>query len=210
MCGRLARTKKPEDLPDLFDVMEGSEELEGLSPSYNIAPTAALPALIVDRGDLAWRSFTWGFYPAWMRRGRPMINARVETVATKPMFWRAFRQRRCVLPVTAYYEWLAPATGPKQPYCIRPAGEEPLLLAGIYENGTCAILTRSAGSEISFIHNRMPVALFFEQVEMYLKGSTTLPVTVTAETLPLHAYPVTRRMNNSRFDDPACLIPVAM
>lgn len=209
MCGRIAQTHTPDELSELLGVTSGLDQLDGIAPSYNVPPSAQLPGLIAENNVLEWSTFTWGLLPVWKKDGRAMINARSETVAQKPMFRRAFKHRRCVFPVTAYYEWLPQPGRPKQPYCIRPQAEEQLLLAGIYENGRCAILTRAAREDFAFIHDRMPVALPRDLVDLYLTAEQPSFVFEAAEDLALHAYPVTRLVGNPRFNDPSCLEPLS-
>ncbi len=210
MCGRIAQAYTPEELAELLGITAGLDSLPGIGRSYNVPPTSVLAAL-AGWPDPAWTAFTWGFLPAWKTDGRAPINARSETVASKGMFHGAFARRRCVLPVTAYYEWqVQPGGGPKQPFCIRPAADEPLLLAGIYENDTCAILTRQARADLARIHDRMPVVLPRAALEYYLGAGDAQEATgifAAADALSFQAYPVTRRVGNPRFDDPACLLP---
>ena len=211
MCGRIAQAHTPEELAELLGISNGLDSLYGIGPSYNVPPTAQLPALASGANGPGWTSFKWGFLPKWKSDGRALINARSETVATKPMFSRAFLRRRCVLPVTAYYEWRRQPGEPKQPYCIRPEDNNPLLLAGIYENETCAVLTRTARADLAYIHNRMPVVLPQDMLVEYLYAPDPEAAATffdAAEQFSLRAYPVTRSMGNPRFDDPACLLPL--
>ncbi len=213
MCGRIAQAHTPDELAELLGVSTGLDRLYDISPSYNVPPSSLLPALIPDAtGNPAWSSFTWGFLPAWKRDGRALINARSETVAAKPMFKGAFSHRRCVLPVTAYYEWRKQPGQPKQPYCIRSDNDHPLLLAGIHENETCAVLTRPARADLAYIHDRMPVLLPHDLLAAYLDApdpSAAATVFHTAEQIPLLAYPVTRSMGNPTYNNPSCLEPLS-
>ena len=212
MCGRIAQVHTPDELSELLGIAGGLDDLAGMSRSYNVPPSAVLPAITVGKHGLHWESFAWGFLPAWIKRGRPMINARSETVAEKRMFRSAFRWRRCVLPATAWYEWLT-MTGQqkKQPYCIRPQDDTELLfLAGIYENGTCAILTRAARPDLRFIHERMPVVMPRALLEFYLDTPVPEMVFGTADELSLKAYPVTTRVGSPKFNAPECLVPIAV
>ncbi len=137
-----------------------------------------------------------------------MINARSETVRDKPLFKRAIRHRRCVIVSTAYYEWLPTSNG-KQPYCIRAVDHGPLLMAGIYENATCAIMTRAARSDLQHIHDRMPVLLPRVLVDHYIaEFAVTQAAIDAAELLPLCSYPVTHRVGSPRFSGPECMTPV--
>ena len=96
-----------------------------------------------------------------------MINALAETIDSKPAYREAFRERRCLVPVRAFYEWMGPA-GRRRPVAIRSCTEELLALAGLWEMAepepgrmleTFTIVTTAAGPALEPIHHRMPVVL---------------------------------------------------
>ena len=104
------------EVDDLFDGLPG--------PDYNVAPTVAVPAIferrVKDTGEIRRRlaPLVWGLVPSWAKDasiGSRMINARLETVAEKPAFRRAFSARRCLLPADGFYEWYAPSRRPAPP-----------------------------------------------------------------------------------------------
>lgn len=200
MCGRIAQAHTPDELTELFGFTEGADNLREVRASYNLPPSQLMPALVPFSDSAAWRSFTWGIEPKW--KGRPVINARSETVAEKPFFRRSFQERRCVVPATAYYEWRVRG----EPWCIRPREEEPLLLAGIYSRDQCVVLTRAAHPDLAFIHDRMPVAMPREMLLPWLHDEGAAPhVFAAALDLPLRAYRVSRGVGSPRFNSPACL-----
>jgi putative SOS response-associated peptidase YedK len=164
MCGRYAASRDPDDLVEEFEV-EAVEVAQPLEPDYNVAPTKDVYAVLTRRRRDApqdappvrqLRVLRWGLVPSWAKDpsiGSRLINARLETVAEKPAFRRAFAQRRCLLPADGYYEWYAPDGGgvadsptgrtsgrsasgrrpPKQPFFIHPADGGVLAMAGLYE-----------------------------------------------------------------------------
>ena len=208
MCGRIAQAHTAEELQELLGVSAGADSMERLRVGYNVPPTSVLPTLVSEQGHLCWSALKWGFKPPWMRKGRGAINARSETVAVKPMFRHAMRRRRCVVVATAYYEWLPTAHG-KQPYCIRAEDSELLFMAGIYEAGTCAILTRDARDDLAHIHDRMPVLLPRSMVLHYADGTDDGESAFTAaELLPLYAFPVTKKVGNYRYGGRDCMEPL--
>lgn len=163
---------------EVFEIDELDGPLPG--PAYNIAPTDPIPAVIErERTDGRRRLLTelrWGLVPSWSKDASGaarMINARVETVAEKPAFRKAFATRRCLLPADGYYEWYPlPGTGDrkplKQPYFIRPADGRLFVMAGLYEfwkapDGswltTATVITTSATDEVGQIHDRMPLTV---------------------------------------------------
>lgn len=172
MCGRYAASRHADQLVEVFEVDEvvreehpgetAAETPEWLAPRWNIAPTQDVAAVLERvRDDEVTRKLVglrWGLVPSWAKDpsgGARMINARLETVAEKPSFRKAFRTRRCLIPADGYYEWYAstqPGAGAKtsgaktskQPFYIHPVGEggpegaagasTPLMaMAGIYE-----------------------------------------------------------------------------
>ena len=102
-----------------------------------MCPTQSSPVLLPGEGARAARveDMRWGLLPPWAKDakiGASMINARLETVAEKPAFRNAWKQRRCLVPITSYYEWRLEA-GIKQPYRIHLPGSHVLMLAGLWE-----------------------------------------------------------------------------
>jgi putative SOS response-associated peptidase YedK len=192
MCGRFTSTSSIEDLAGCFDVDE--VRADPLPARWNVAPTDPVLAVATRPGPdrrSALGRFRWGLVPPWAPNpsvGARMINARAESVATKPAFRRALARRRCLIPADAFYEWQvlepapdrAAATGgrrdraakpAKQPWAIRLASGEPLAFAGLWESWrdpddpdgdrlrTCAIVTTAANEALTPIHHRMPVVL---------------------------------------------------
>jgi putative SOS response-associated peptidase YedK len=149
MCGRYASSRKPEDLVEEFDVVDDRTEAP-LAADYNVAPTKEVYAVMERRPSREseqdpqrqLRVLRWGLVPSWAKDpsiGNRMINARMETVADKPAFKRAFSRRRCLLPADGYFEWyptdqVTKAGKPrKQPFFIRPRDGGVLAMAGLYE-----------------------------------------------------------------------------
>ncbi len=164
MCGRyfIDGDDLPEELERILEELNRKNTPENLKTSGEIFPSDVVPVLANSRRqDVQPFAMRWGYsFPG----GRPVINARAETAAEKPLFRDGMRQRRCLIPASSYFEWER-RDGQKTKYAIHPAGAEMLYLAGIYhlENHdgavipSFAILTRSAAPEIAFIHDRMPV-----------------------------------------------------
>lgn len=209
MCGRYASTSRPETLVAEFDIDEILGDLPG--PDYNVAPTVAVPAVLERRSapdDAVVRRLsplTWGLVPSWAkdaRTGARMINARVETVAEKPAFRRAFAARRCLLPADGFYEWYAPeaterilgrapaGAGKKQPFFIHRADGSLLVMAGIYEIWrdpgkdsdddsawlrTCSVITTEATDAVGHIHDRMPMVVPRASWDAWLDPTLTDP-----------------------------------
>ncbi|MEK2475101.1 SOS response-associated peptidase [Streptomyces noursei] len=159
MCGRYAASRQPEDLVGIFDVQQW-QPTETLAPSWNIAPTANVQAVLERplKGEAAaafppgpvrqLRTLKWGLVPSWAKSpegAARMINARAETVHEKPSFRQAFAARRCLLPGDGYFEWVTGAAEReleeqgrkkrprKQPYFVTPADGSVMAMAGLYE-----------------------------------------------------------------------------
>lgn len=167
---------------------------------YNVAPNQTVLGVraIADGGrELAW--LRWGLIPAWSEEPRvkySTINARAETVAEKPTYRQAFRQRRCLIPADGFYEWRKVGDR-KQPYCIGLDEGAPLVFAGLWERWeregqaveSCTILVTSANERIAEIHDRMPVMLDPADYDAWLDPGARDP----AKLLPLlRPYPAER------------------
>jgi putative SOS response-associated peptidase YedK len=209
MCGRYASSASPQDLMEEFEIDDLFDGLPG--PDYNVAPTVAVPAVferrVKDTGEIRRRlaPLVWGLVPSWAKDasiGSRMINARLETVAEKPAFRRAFSTRRCLLPADGFYEWYAadppdaPALGKgrgkprKQPFFIHRSDGGLLVMAGIYEIWrdprkdpdddsawlrTCSVITTEATDAAGHIHDRMPMVITREAIDAWLDPTITDP-----------------------------------
>lgn len=170
MCGRYGLTARREQLDDAYPV---DVVLTDHHPRWNIAPTQHAPVLLSDGRQRRIEAFRWGLVPHWAKDpslGPRMINARSETVASKPSFRDAWRdRRRCLVLADGFYEWRKPAegTGPKIPYWIQMSDGRPFALAGLWERWgprdaplhTFTVLTTDANGIVRPIHDRMPVML---------------------------------------------------
>ena len=184
MCGRYANGRTATELSETFSA-EPDEAARSLQPDFNVAPTDPVAAVLTrrprdedgGRGEPRRRLtvLRWGLVPSWAKDRRiaaRLINARLETVADKPAFRKAFAARRCLLPADGYYEWTSPEPGrkgPKQPWLLRPGDGSVLALAGLYEvwrdpaDGaapllwTATVITTEAVDEAGRVHDRMPM-----------------------------------------------------
>lgn len=171
MCGRYSLTNPdPTRMAARFDVLESPKEAD--EPRYNIAPTDPVPAVRRrDDGARELGRLRWGLVPGrWAERkgSRPLINARVESVATQSAFAESFRERRCLMPADGFYEWLEDERG-KRPVWISRADGELFAFAGMWaamppKGGgkplhSCALVTCPPNELIRPIHDRMPVIL---------------------------------------------------
>jgi putative SOS response-associated peptidase YedK len=197
-----------------------STELAG--PTYNAAPSQAQLTILNDHPDTIVRA-AWGFVPEWAD-GRPdvkpLINARAETVATKPFFRDAFKRKRCLVLADGFYEWQRAGKG-KIPYRIALKNEEPFAFAGIWSTvrdaqggvqPTFAILTTEANTLVSQIHTRMPVILREQDEAAWLNSRLALDAAqallVPLPTELLIAYEVSSKVNSPSYNTPD-LQPVA-
>lgn len=186
---------------------------------YNIAPTQPAPLVRREGEDTVVAEHRWGLVPAWAkdpRIGNRLINARCETAPVKPAFRAAFRARRCLVPMTGYYEWQATPRG-KLPHHIRRADGGWLWCAGLWERWqpdpaqppryTYALLTRDAPEPLADIHPRMPVFLEWAECGAWLAGRPEAAAELirAAGAAPLCAYPVSRAVNSPRHDDPTLI-----
>jgi len=215
-----------------------------LLADYNVAPTKEVYAVVErpPRGEedpepeRQLRVLTWGLVPSWARDpsiGNRMINARMETVAEKPAYKRAFAVRRCLLPADGYFEWYATsrttAKGKpvKQPFFVRPKDGGVLAMAGLYEiwrdptradddparfRWTCTVLTTRAEDELGRIHDRMPLMVERDRWDRWLDPRVTGDTGLLVPAAPgrLEAYPVSTLVSNVRNNGPELVEPVAL
>jgi putative SOS response-associated peptidase YedK len=217
VCGRFTLTVSGEELIEVFDVPAPDFEH---APRYNIAPTQLAPVIAKDDRGTRLGRLRWGLIPSWADDpsiGSKLINARGETVHTRPSFREAFRRRRCLVPADGFYEWVAEA-GSKQPHWIHRPDRGIMTFAGIWESWkgpqdtrhTFAIITVEANAQIKAIHHRMPAVVEPEDREAWLGAEA--PSDASGFLRPyrgqLHHHPVSRLVNTPRNDAPELIEPL--
>ena len=150
---------------------------------FNIAPTQEAPVIRESRqGTREVAMLRWGLVPFWakdVKIGNRMINARCETVLEKPAFRYAFRERRCIVPASGFFEWKG-EPGNKQPFAITAPDRKLVAFAGLWESWksaqgdrleTFTIITTDASESVVSIHDRMPVILAEAAIPAWLSAS---------------------------------------
>ena len=209
MCGRYTLTVK--DFTKHYGVTQG--ELE-FNPSYNVAPTQAVPVVLEREGERLLTPATWGLLPSWVKDPdafkASMFNARSESAAEKASFKGPLRYKRAIIPASGFYEWRREG-GRKTPYYITLEGGEPIGFAGLYdlwrdELLSCTILTTSPNELMATLHDRMPVILSPGDYDRWLDPGVIDPDAVRDLLRPyareMRAHPVSSAVNNARHDGP--------
>jgi len=226
MCGRYTQHHSTNQLVERFAI---ERMLFDVQPRYNIAPTQMAPVVMVDGGRMVLRGLRWGLVPSWADDpaiGSRMINARRETLASKPSFKRAFAARRCLIPADGFYEWRKEGDGSKTPMYVTLADAEAgagglFGFAGLWETwvdadgqplDTFTIVTTGANKLLKPIHERMPVILDRSSESAWLDPMCSDPdelskYLVACPQEGLQVYSVSRRVNKPANDDPTCVEP---
>jgi putative SOS response-associated peptidase YedK len=235
MCGRFALITPPVRLARYFQAtLDDGIDLE-TRPSWNVAPTTQVLGLTARReGNAAELArtltpFRWGLIPSWAKdaaAGSRLFNARGETVATRPSFRAAFKERRIIIPADGFFEWRKVSSGSKQPHYFTRADREPMAFAGLSEwwrdkNGpddapgivSCTIITTSASQDMDGIHDRMPVILNPDTFDVWLnpRNDDTGELTALLRAAPVGTvvhHPVSQRVGSVRNDDATLVEPV--
>lgn len=190
MCGRFTLQLGADELSREFGLVFSGLHIE---KRFNIAPGQVVIVVRPAKGGRALDALEWGLVPSWSKdpRGGPRpINARAETLAEKPMFRGPFKNGRCIIPASGFYEWKAEGKG-KTPWYIHPQGEPLFAFAGLSsqwegpegELRTCTIITTEPNALMAALHNRMPAILPREHWEEWLDSSRPGPSHL------LHPYP---------------------
>jgi putative SOS response-associated peptidase YedK len=221
LCGRFTLRTNARDLVEVFQLLRTVE----LPPRYNIAPTQSVAVIRqVDR-HRELSMMRWGLVPPWSKdpkAGPPLINARADTVASKPSFRSAFKSRRCLIPADGFFEWQKTGEKTKQPFYIRLAKDHPFAFAGLWEHWkasdsstveSCVIITTDADDALRPLHDRMPVILPDDEYDRWLDPKTD-PGNLGDLLKPypageMTAFPVSTLVNSPRNDSSACIDPVA-
>ena len=227
MCGRFTHLYKWKQIHALLSLTSPRPPAE-LRERYNVAPTQLAPvAIATPEAGRSLEMLRWGLVPRWAESlavGSRMINARAETVRTKPAFRDAFARRRCLVPVSGFYEWQKfEGQTRKQAWYIRPNSDLVLCFAGLWERWNSpegeevrsfTVVTTTPNERMAPIHDRMPVILAPEHFETWLRAPAEEGDRLEALLTPcapgmIETVRVGTWVNSPAHDDPACVEPVA-
>jgi putative SOS response-associated peptidase YedK len=219
MCGRFA-LKNPKALKEAFDLAEEPN----LKPRYNIAPTQDIAIIRFSPAGRRLSMAFWGLIPSWAKEGDrsySTINARAETVDTKPAFRHPFKYHRCLIPADGFYEWHEEG-GNKRPHHIGRKDCAPFAMAGLWDiwNGpqgevfSCSIIVTDSNLFMKRLHDRMPVILDPKGYDVWLDPDNHDTASLKKLLVPapedlLTEWEVSRELNNPRHEGAGCAMPLA-
>ena len=215
VCGRYTLTSAPARIAEQFELP--AAETAGLTPRYNIAPGQPIPVVVDADGRRALRSLHWGLRGAVAsddRNAPTPINVRIESAEEIRGFRAALEHGRCLVPADGFFEWRRRRSGP-EPHWLTLPDRALFAFAGLRSTvdpeGSVAILTRPARGALRELHDRMPVLLAAGDYLAWLDPRVGRAAALVRCESPLSdllsSRPVDARVNDVRFDDPACVEP---
>jgi putative SOS response-associated peptidase YedK len=210
MCGRFSQLSKlKNELNFMFDI----SEFKAFHESFNISPTQTASVVRMNDNRVIVDELKWGLIPSGSKSeaiGNLLINARNETITEKRSFKDSVEHKRCVVPMSGYYEWVKNEYQ-KQPYYFKPENESLFLAAGLWSSwtnkdnkiiDTFSIITVPATISVKEYHHRQPVLLKKEESIQWLKIKTPL---VGSEAIKIKSHPVSFLVNNTRTNSEECI-----
>lgn len=220
MCGRINLYTTPAELAEFFELFREPV----WTRRYNVGPMQKVLVVRLNSGLLRQAdAMQWGLVPGWAKDskiGSHAFNARAETVAEKPTFRAAFKQRRCLIIADGFYEWQRLGGSSKQPWNVCRSDGRPLALAGLWESwqspegsvlDSCTVITTTANAFMSEIHDRMPVILEPSTWNLWMTpDEVDLPLVLQDLLIPcpddyLMKYAVDPLVGNIRNESPDCI-----
>jgi putative SOS response-associated peptidase YedK len=208
MCGRYS-VLNPSEIYSRFDVKKGmGDTLDNFPKTHNLTPGMSGP-VVIKRNEREAYLMRWGLVPSWAKdtkMGYKMINARADTLSTKPSFRSPFKKQRCLVPADGFYEWKGEEN--KIPYYFRMKDGSMFSFAGLYdiwkdpegaELYTYTIITTEPNESVKSVHDRMPVVLSKEHEEDWLSESSSedyLNSMLAPINYEFEFYPVTKDLKN--------------
>ena len=220
MCGRFNVVSAPLT-QFIMEILDSDTPVPHLSTEYNIAPTEQVQVVYTEADRRCLASMRWWLVPHWAPEPSTkysMFNAKSETLATSRAFRDSFKSRRCIVPVSGYYEWRTEQSV-KVPYYVEADADKGLALAGLWDRWekdervvySCTIVTAEAPQSMQALHRRIPVHLNRAEITQWLAAETDTEslAALLAPTLrvPLKITPVSSYVNNARHKDSRCVEP---
>ena len=229
MCGRYTLFLEQRDLEERFDARFPEEA--SFAPRYNMAPGQELPVITSDDPD-TFRRLEWGLVPSWADDDAGgLINARAETIDSKPSFREAYASRRCLVPANGFYEWVETDDG-KQPYRVAFEDDRAFAMAGLWDRWepsaattqtgldafgggasdaddpegpleTFTIVTTEPNDLIADLHHRMAVVLEPGREREWLTATDPADLFAPYPADEMCAYPVSSAVNSPAVDEPS-------
>jgi len=221
MCGRSTYTLTWEEIVRLYRLTLDHPAVN-TQARYNVCPTTTIDTIVRINGSCALVPMRWGLVPSWWSKSLKDLklatfNARAETVAEKPFFREAFKSKRCLIPVSGYYEWQHTPSGKQPWYFTARDGSPALTVAGLWDEWndkasgetlkSCTMIITEPNQFVAEVHDRMPVVISQDRFEPWLNADAGLEVLKPAPNDLLKRWPVSKRVNSSRApdDDPTLI-----
>lgn len=228
MCGRAYVTYTQEEL-DLRYLNQRRRRgpFTGLVPNFNLAPTQLTPVILLDNNEVEMKLFRWGLIPLWAKDPKDaakysLINAKAEGISESRSYAKPFKSQRCIVPVSGFFEWQRPESGPKTPFAIHLKTKAIMSLAGIWEHweskttgeiiNSFSIVTCEPNDFMKPIHNRMPVILDPKDEHRwintsYQETSSLKHILVPCPSEWMTAYEVSTLVNSPKNNTKEILLP---
>lgn len=210
MCGRYSITSTRQEIEKHFNLVRSGE----YAKTYNVSPSHTIPVVRMEYGERVLANLHWGLIPHWAKDDKlKPINAKVETLDSKPFFRSAFRKSRCLIPANGFYEWKK-TNKHKQPFYFKLKDADLMAFAGLWDHWehdgenieSCTIITTEANEIMKPVHDRMPVILAPDDYEAWLQeGGKSLLHPYAGEMI---IYPVSAAVNNPKHNSRALIEPV--
>lgn len=216
MCGRFTFYITNAELEEYYGISNNHQ----FDEHYNIAPQHSIPVILQQNGIRHSEIMKWGLIPSWANDesiSNNLINARAETLAEKPSFRQALKSRRCIIPISGFYEWKKQGKH-KYPFYISPEEQTHLPIAGLWDSWknkegltikSCTLITVEPNSQLKEIHNRMPAVLSQQQINIWLDEQSDVQLALH-QLQPYHGSlritQVSNRVNSAAYDTPELIL----
>jgi putative SOS response-associated peptidase YedK len=220
MCGRFTLHAPESRLWDAFQLAQSAPL--GLKPRYNIAPSQSIPIIRDTGAGRVMVMARWGLVPHWSKESKTKystVNARIETIAEKPVYRTSFKHRRCLIPADGFYEWKV-VDRRKVPQHIRMKDGDVFALAGLWDHWegdgerleSCSIIVMPANDAMKPLHDRMPAIIAPSQYDQWLDPTISDKAKImgylnSVPSTRLVPYPVSTWVNSPKHDDDRCIEP---